>query len=313
MKLIDLHCDTALALYTQKKSILENNLHISLNRAAVFDKYVQLAAVFTPPFLTDEEGWEQFLRVREYLESECAKNSVPLLRTAEDLADFEASDAHAAFLLTVEDARILAGKAERVKTLFDWGVRVITPLWGGKTCIGGSHDTEEGLTDFGKEAVSEMITLGILPDISHASFPSTDEILDLCEAANVSPVATHMNAYAVHAHTRNLTDERFRRLVRLGGMAGVSLCPPHLTTDEDAVSSRDVLRHLCHYHRLAPHGVGFGCDYDGTDTPADLAEISRLPALADLLKQEGLTAEDIDQIYYGNARRYLMKHLPRRK
>ena len=304
MKLCDMHCDTAMALYRGGLDLKSNDLHICLDRAAVFEKYLQLNAFFTSPRCTDEEGWEVFFRAREYFLDQCAKYGVSVLASGEQIADWDREGGQFASVLTVEDARILAGHLERVEELYRLGIRVVTPLWGGETCIGGSHDTDRGLTEFGREAVREMLRVGIVPDLSHASFASADEILDLCEEAGKSPVATHMNAYALHPHSRNLTDGRYLRLTGMGGVAGISLYVRHLS-GKDEVTADDAAAHLCHYEALAPGHAGFGCDYDGSDVPADLAEISRLPAAADCLRARGLTEEQIDGIYYGNVLRFL--------
>ena len=309
MKLFDLHCDTAMVAYRHGASLKHNDLHISLERAAGYEKYVQLTAMFTYQQYSDEEGWEVFHRAREFLEKECAENGIPLLRTAADLETFENSDQKTAFILTVEDVRILNGKIERVKELFDCGVRVVTPLWGGKTCIGGSHNTDEGLTEFGRAAVEEMLKVGIIPDVSHASFASTDEILDLCEAAGKAPVATHMNSYAVRAHSRNLTDDRFVRLTSLGGVAGVSLCPPHLSDKE--CTADDPARHFLHYESLVPGHAVFGCDYDGTDVSDDLCGVDKLPLVAEKLRNAGMVPKAVDDVCYGTAYRFMKTNLPK--
>lgn len=304
LRLCDMHCDTAMALYHGHLPLKKNNLHIDLEKASVFSKYLQLAAFFTSPKYGDEEGWDVFLASRENFLEECAKNGVPVLTSGGEIRAWASSDAQFGFILTVEDARILAGHLDRVEKLHELGIRVVTPLWGGDTCIGGSHNTDNGLTDFGREAVREMLRVGIVPDISHASFCSTDEILDLCEEAGKPAVATHMNAYALHAHSRNLTDDRFLRLVKTGGVAGISLYIRHLA-ENDPVTASDVARHLLHYHALAPGHVGFGCDYDGSDVPHDLSDLSRLPAAADRLRELGLSDSTIDDIFFGNVLRFL--------
>jgi len=308
MKLCDMHCDTAMALYRGGLDLKSNDLHICLDRAAVFETYLQLNAFFTSPRCSDEEGWEVFLKARDYFLGQCAKYGVSVLSSGDEIAAWDKDGGQFASVLTVEDARILAGHLGRVEELYRLGIRVVTPLWGGDTCIGGSHDTDHGLTDFGREAVREMLRVGIVPDLSHASFRSADEILDLCEEAGKSPVATHMNAYALHPHSRNLTDERYLRLTGMGGVAGISLYVRHLSGRED-VTADDAAAHLCHYESLAPGHAGFGCDYDGSDVPADLAEISRLPAAAGCLRARGLTEEQIDGIYYGNVLRFLKKRI----
>jgi len=309
MKLIDLHCDTALSLYHTKQSIADCDCHISLKKAAYLDKYIQLAAVFTDPSLSDDEGWEIFLKVQKNFLEDCAKNSVPVISAKSDLEAFLASDAKTAFILAVEDVRILGSKTERVKELYDLGVRVVTPLWGGPTSIGGSHDTDMDLTDFGREAVREMLGYGIIQDISHASFDSAHEILDLCEECGRAPIATHMNAYALRVHSRNMRDDQLERLVKLGGIAGVSFCPPHLTGDEPCTSEH-VADHIMYYHKYAPDRVCFGSDYDGTELPEDIPDITAVPVITDKLLSRGLTEKDIEDITWNNALSFLRANLP---
>ena len=313
MRLFDMHCDTALSLYETGAPLRHNDLNISLERSFSFGKYVQLTAIYTPSTLTDEDGWEQMYRVYNNLVNECEKNDVPLIRTAEDLTEFDSSAEHTAFILTVEDARILNNKPGRVGELYDLGVRVITPLWGGDTCIGGSHDTEHGLAGFGRDAVREMLRLGIIPDISHASFKSADDIMNICESAGKPPVATHMNSYTVRNHSRNLTDSRFLRLVSLGGIAGVSLCPYHLTDRPKTASSADVLAHIAHYESLAAGYTALGCDYDGTIPPADLSEISALPQMASVMKNSGITDSVINSVFWDAAYNFMKNNLPTRQ
>ncbi len=306
MKLFDLHCDTAMALYGSMVPLKSNGCHISLDKAACFDKYVQLTAFFTSPRTGDEDGWNQFWRARRRLLDECDRNGVPTVASAAELEAFDKSDAKTAFILAIEDVRMLAGHPERVEQLYEGGVRVVTPLWGGETIIGGSHNTDKGLTPFGRAAVEEMLNVGITPDISHASFRSTDEILDLCEKHGKSPIATHMNSYTECAHTRNLTDERFERLVKLGGIAGVSLCPPHLRKGGTGCTSDDAVRHFVHYTGLHPENTAFGCDLDGTDLPGDMHDIRDLVPLTGKLAALGI---DTDAVTYGNAYRFMMKVL----
>ena len=309
MKLIDLHCDTALDLYHKKQSIADCDCHISLKKAAYLDKYIQTTAIFTSSKLSDAEGWEVFVRARENLVADCEKCGIPLIASKADLEDFLASDKKTAFVLAVEDVRILDSKIGRVKELYDLGVRVVTPLWGGPTTIGGSHDTDMGLTDFGREAVREMLRYGIVQDISHASYESAGEILDLCEEAGRAPIATHMNAYTVRPHSLNMRGDQLERLVKLGGIAGVSFCPPHLT-GEEACTSEHVCDHFTYYHKYAADRVCFGTDYDGTSLPEDIADITSVPMICEKLAARGLTDGDIEDITWNNGLAFLRANLP---
>ena len=57
MKLCDMHCDTAMALYRGGLELYDNDLHICLKRAAVFEKYLQLNTLASIPleFSDDSE------------------------------------------------------------------------------------------------------------------------------------------------------------------------------------------------------------------------------------------------------------------
>ncbi|MBQ7922438.1 MAG: membrane dipeptidase [Clostridia bacterium] len=307
MHLCDLHCDTAVALYQNRWKLADNReCAVSLHRASVFDKYIQCAAVYTDSHLTDEQGWQQFFRVRRNFLDECEKNDSMLCTDGHMLRDFLADPArHTAFVLTVEDARILDGQPERLGLLYDAGVRLITPVWGGNSCIGGAHNTENGLTDFGKNMVEEALSRGMIVDISHASLPTADAILTLAGQYPGQVCASHSNAYALTPHRRNLTDEQLRRLVQTGGIVGINLYVRFLSTSEK-VTAEDVLRHIEYCIRLCGEDhVAFGCDFDGAETPEDLPDIASLPALIPGLHRLGYSDDRIEKLFYKNACRFL--------
>ena len=312
MKYFDLHCDTALSIWKNSETITQNSCHISLEKAAEFEKYIQLTAFFTSPALSDSEGWEQFLAVYSNLLDEADKNGIDIIKTAHDLDSFmQNSRKKYAFILTMEDVRIIDGKTERIAELYEKGIRVITPVWGGLSSVGGAHDTNEGLTSFGSDAVHVMCRCGIIPDLSHASRKTAEEIMDIAEEYGVSPIATHSNAYAVCQHSRNLTDAEFVRLTSLGGIAGISLCPKHLSGKGDAALSDDVLPHILHYEQLAASHTAFGCDFDGTSLPNDIDGIGFMPQFEKKLTDAGLQKEAADHIFFTAAYAFFMNNLPK--
>lgn len=310
MKLFDLHCDTATRIFSDGVSLKDSYCHVSLDKAAKYDKYVQLTAIFTDTKLSDEEGWERLLAVRENLLREAEKNGVRMIYTSHDLEEFEASDDKYAFILTVEDARILNGKIERVRELYNMGVRVITPLWGGETVIGGSHDTSVGLSDFGRAAVDEMLSCGIIPDISHASFASADEIISLAEEHGRVAFASHSDSYSVNPHSRNLTDDRFLRIAGRGGITGINLCPMHLREDSDAADIGDIVKNTLHFKAISENNVALGCDLDGTDLPHGIEGVGDLPKIAGALRENGVGEDFIDALFYNTAYRFMKDNLP---
>lgn len=77
----------------------------------------------------------------------------------------------------------------------------------------------DGLTDFGRQVVSEMNRLGVLVDISHVSDKTLADVL----AVSKTPVfASHSSCRALAAFPRNLTDDQIRAIAAKGGVVMVS-------------------------------------------------------------------------------------------
>ncbi len=306
LSVFDLHCDTVCAMYATGQPLTKNEFAVSLEKAAGYRQYIQVMALFTSPRLSDEEGWERLLAMTDCLRSDPAVRSGDALLT--DTLPPEGAT-RPTLILGVEDARVLAGKLDRVDALRRLGVRIFTPLWAGETCLGGSHDTVAGLSDFGRAAVSRAITLGMIPDISHASVASADEILTIAQELGSPVIASHSNAKEICPVSRNLSNNQVRRLIASGGLIGINLYREFLREDGNA-SVSDVLRHTDHLLSLgAEHTLALGCDMDGAELPEDLPNLASLTRLADAMLAHGYSEELVHAIFFGNAARFAKKHL----
>ena len=300
LNLFDLHCDTATELYMQNQPLASNRLHVSLDKVAAFDTYIQTMAIWSDCRLPDEEAWLRFLQVETRLSEEIVRNGIPRLMSQGDMETALAAGRRGV-ILAVEDARILNGHIDRLELLHAFGVRFLTLTWAGETCIGGSHDTDAPLTPFGRKVVKRCFEIGIVPDVSHASRRVTAEVLDMAADAYRPVIATHSNACSVHRHTRNLTDDEFRQIASSGGVVGISLAPQHLTDGHCGIG--DVVAHIRHYLSLGgEEHLCLGCDFDGIETTPDgLSDLSCLPALAEALSDAGLSDTAIRKIFFENA------------
>ncbi len=150
--------------------------------------------------------------------------------------------------------------------------------------------------------------LGIVVDVSHGSDRLTDEVTEMCRSMKIPAIASHSNSRVCLNHSRNLTDERAKRIAEAGGIIGISLARNHLAP-EDAKTS-DVLRHIAHYLELGlGKNVCFGCDMDGADLPDCVRDVSSMPKIYDSLVASGIGKETADGIFYGNARRFFEKYM----
>ena len=305
LSLFDLHADTAWAMYQTRQQLENNSLAVSLEKAKKFDRYIQTMALWTTPDLENEEGYQHLVCMLKNL-----KNDPALIDGKAELCYSCPSQnpQKPSFLLSIEDARILNGHIERVAELADWGVKSVIPLWSGETCIGGSHNTTVGLTEFGKQAAKEMVQHGIILDISHASVESSKDIFDISAINNRPVIASHSNAYAVCPVSRNLQDWQIDAIVASGGVIGINLYRNFLEEDGNATLD-SILHHIEHFlSRGAQNALCLGCDMDGADLPVDIPDLSHLDRLAEHLASHGYSQELIHNLFFENAYRFAQKH-----
>jgi len=289
---------------------LDNSIaHVSLDKLSAFDDYAQVMAIWSNNKIADDTAFFAFHKIADYLNFEVERldNDFTYVRSKEQ---FERERGKKKIFLSVEDARILCGRLDRLNVLYARGVRFLIPVWGGSSIIGGAHDTDEGLTEFGKSVINECHMLGIITDISHASEKTAAEMLEAAELAGKTVMASHSNSYSVCHHSRNLKDAQFERIKKLGGVVGVSLHAPHLT-DKISASVDDVIRHIEHYMSLGGEDVvALGCDFDGTPSlPSDLQTVADMPRLAERLAQLNYNYKQIDKIFFSNAKDFIDKNL----
>lgn len=313
LSLFDTHCDTAYSIYHRRTGLDRNNdCHVSLERAAGYKRYAQFYAIWSNKRLDDEACWQDFLRISDYFTAEMdriAENAAQVT-CADELDTALAANKHAA-ILAVEDARLTAGKLERLDEIRARGVRYMTLLWGGDTCIGGSHDTENGLTELGKAIVRGCFERGIIPDVSHASERSIDDILAIAYEYGKPPIASHSNAYTVYGHTRNLRDRHFIAIRELGGVVGINLCASHLTdTTHRRATVEDIFAHVEHFLSLSGEDtVGFGADWDGAAMPEGIDHVGDLTKVADFMAMHNYSDELIQKLFWKNTYQFVKKNL----
>lgn len=313
LSLFDTHCDTAYELYHRKAQLDSNEgCHISLEKAGVYNVYAQYYAIWSNRRLDDEACWQDFLKISDHFRDELNRISekATLVTSAEELTKTLDEGKHAA-ILAVEDARLTAGKLDRLDELKARGVKYLTLLWGGDTCIGGSHNTDNGLTPFGKALAHGCFERGLIPDVSHASEASVDDLLPIAYEHRKPFIATHSNSHTVYGHTRNLRDRHFAAIKELGGIVGVSLCPAHLTdTSVRPATAEDVFAHVDYYLSLGGEDiVGFGADWDGTDLPVGFSCVGDLTQVAEVMARHNYSDKLIHKLFWDNFYQFAIKNL----
>ena len=305
LSLFDLHADTAWTMYQTKEPLGSNSLAVSLEKAKQYARYIQVMALWTSPNLNNEDGYLKLFEMVKNLKND------PSLINGEVKICTSCPSRNAdkpSLLFSLEDARILNGHIERVEEIAKLGVRSIIPLWAGETCIGGSHDTNVGLTAFGKLAAKKMLDAGIVLDISHASIPSSNDIFELSAAHSKPVIASHSNAHAVCPVSRNLHDWQIDAIIASGGIIGINLY--HAFLEKDGTATLDsILRHIEYFlSRGAENALCLGCDMDGADLLEDIPDLSYLNRIAEHLLAHGYSQKLIDALFFENAYQFAQKH-----
>ena len=308
--LFDTHADTPYEMYKRGFALRDNPLHISLDKTARLHKYCQCMAIWSDSALTDSEAFTSFKKIYEQFKAKTeADGGGKICRSYDDIITAHAED-KAAFVMTVEDARLLCGDISRLDVLADYGIKMLTMTWQGESCIGGAFDTNARLTEFGRAVACGCARKKIITDISHSNVNTALEIIDIASESDAPVIATHSNSYAVYAHDRNMTDEVFSRLVGCGGIVGISLAVQHIS-DKPDITCEDVFRHIDYYaEREGIEYICLGCDYDGIETaPRDLQNISMIENLAECMLRHNYTEDNVRAVFSENARLYMKKHL----
>lgn len=162
-------------------------------------------------------------------------------------------------LMGVEGGHIIEDSLVALRTYYRLGVRYMTLTHSFHTGWADSSGTTEvpepvhgGLTDFGREVVSEMNRLGMLVDVSHVSDAT---FFDAIEASRAPVIASHSSTRAIADHPRNMTDEMLRALAGNAGVIMINFYPGYI--DE---SARDAMRAY-----FAEHGETLGRIYARAD------------------------------------------------
>ena len=156
----------------------------------------------------------------------------------------------------------------------------------------GNHE-HNGLSDFGREVVARMNSVGMMVDLSHASEKS---FWDTLECSTKPIICSHSSSRALCDHTRNLTDEQMRALASSGGVAQVCLYSGFLKKGGNATID-DAIRHIMHMiDVMGVDHVGIGSDFDGGGGLPGLEDASWFVTLTERLMAEGLSDDDLSLV-----------------
>lgn len=313
MNYFDLHCDTAYEMFKKNQPLSGNNLAVSLEGFANFDKKAQIFAVWSENTASPEDVYGDFFKILDNLKEEINKNSDRAVFCS-DRETLALDDTRLKIIPAVEGSRLIGTDISRLEILREMGVRVLTLAWKGECAVCGAYDTETGLTDFGYQVLEMCEKLGIIVDVSHLSEKG---FWDVANVAKKPFISSHSNAQALCVHPRNLSDTQLRTVVSTGGIAGVSLVGKHLSkafaenedVDTEAVIET-LVKHIVHFiEKGCEKNVCLGLDFDGVTPLKGLERVEDIVKIEEYMRLHGAELSLIDNIFYNNAYNFFLKNL----
>jgi membrane dipeptidase len=236
---------------------------------------------------------------------------LPVAR-ATSVDDFRADAVTA--IVHMEGAEAIASDLSNLDDWYARGLRSIGVVWSRPNAFAegvpfrfpASPDTGPGLTGAGRELVRACNRVGVLVDLSHLNEAG---FWDVQRISAAPLVATHSNAHALCAATRNLTDAQLDAIRDSGGVVGVNFAVTFLREDghNDAETPiSEIVRHVDYLaERMGIDHVAFGSDFDGALVPAELGGVAGLPKLVDALRAAGYDDEAVAKVTHENWLRVL--------
>ena len=314
---VDMHCDTLMqAWFRHKKDIYKTSTMLDVQRLQKGGAKAQFFAIFLQslrmkrmlgPLMVKDDRYVEVLMKTFYNTLQKHSDVIAFAGNYQDLERNWQEGKISAFL-TMEDGRAVQGKMEKLTEYYEKGVRLLGLTWNHANCFGYPNSSDvtimkKGLSDFGKEAVGEMNRLGMIIDVSHLS---DGGFWDVDQLSQKPFVASHSNARALCNHTRNLTDEMIKAVGASGGVIGLNQCPEFLYPGSGENRIEDMVAHLLHIRNVGGREVAaLGSDFDGIGGTLTIKGPQDYEKLAAALAKEGLSEEEIDEIFFKNAERVI--------
>ena len=325
MRIVDMHCDTVMALMRGDNVLRKSNNMIDVEKLQKGNYLLQCFAMFVPyKSRNNDDHYSPFefchkMIDKYYQELEKNKDILAPAFTYNDIEE-NIKNNKITSLLTIEEGGVCLGNIEFLRNFYRLGVRMITLTWNFKNELASPNidytsmdrkkieeeglkpNLTDGLTEKGIEFVKEMNRLGIVIDCSHLGDKGFYDVVSL----STKPiVCSHSCARSVCNHVRNMTDDMLLKLKDNGGVVGINYCHDFVKEDKSIATIKDIVKHITYIKDLIGIDyVGLGSDFDGIgNEDLELKDASMMNQLIDELRIQGYTEEEIDKVCYKNVLR----------
>jgi membrane dipeptidase len=207
-------------------------------------------------------------------------------------------------LLGIEGAHPLEGDIANLDRIEEAGYRLVALQHFFDNALGGSlHGTSnQGLTEFGRQVVKEVVARGLILDIAHSS-PQVAE--DVTAITDIPLIVSHTGVQAHCDVKRNYPDALMKKIAAAGGVIGMGYWDEVTCGDSTPAGIAQMIKTAVTL--LGEDHVALGSDFDGSvATEFDTSELS---ALTHALIEVGLTETQIRKVMGDNMIRVMRARL----
>ena len=229
---VDTHADTPQRFLDENYDIGSTDPkdpgHISLDKAKAGNLGAEFFSIWVEPETNQGHFARHTLDLIDSVYEQAARHPDRMMM-AFSVADIERAQREhkLAALLGIEGGHSIENDIHLLRDFYRLGVRYMTLSWSNTNewadSSGDINDSKiehhNGLTDNGKQIVTEMNRLGMLVDISHVADKTFYDVIAVSKAP---VIASHSSARALTNHPRNMTDDMLRAVAKNGGVVQVN-------------------------------------------------------------------------------------------
>jgi len=170
------------------------------------------------------------------------------------------------------------------------------------------YHLDKGLKPFGRELLDRMLTMGMIPDLTHGTPPMRQESIEIAKnhPSKRPVIMSHVGVHHYAPYPMNPTDEDIKGIADTGGVVGIIMMNYWLKKPEEKMGKDIVLKTINHLIDVGGEDVvAFGSDFDGfTGPPKDIKSPRDFNGLREFLLHHFPEAQ-VDKFLRGNADRVL--------
>ncbi|MBT8310317.1 MAG: membrane dipeptidase [Flavobacteriaceae bacterium] len=240
---LDTHCDINLSNFTDSTNYTQRLAsQVNLPKMEEGGLDVPWFIVYTGQDTLSAEGYKKAydnaiakFEAIHWLCEKAAPEKIELAYNSDDVRRIVKSGKKVA-MIGIENGYPVGTDINNVKKFYDLGGRYMSLSHNGHSQLSDSNTGEKddvwlhnGLSELGKQVVSEMNKYGMMLDVSH---PSKEAMKQMIELTKAPIIASHSSARALCDHSRNLDDEQLEWIKENGGVVQTVAFKSYLNTEK---------------------------------------------------------------------------------